>query len=148
MLFMITVIFIGILKRINSQTLIATATPTSSVSSSSSYSISPQISYTYMSSISPTTTSTSSTITLRSPSPLFIQPSPVVSAFALITDQEWVYIGVPVGFVFLCTFISIMNQHFRINNLEKKINKLKLAQQMTTNPSTQSPLRNILSSHV
>jgi hypothetical protein len=146
MLFMITVIFIGILKRINSQT-------TTTVSGSSSSSVMPIFSNSPIYSNSAQTTYTYNGVVVsnsplpRSASPLQIQvqPSPVVSVFSLVTVQEWIYTGVVIGFVILCIFISMLNQHIRINKLEKKLNNLRYAQQIAT---IQSPMKNMLSSQV
>jgi len=70
---------------------------------------------------------------------LQLQPSPSPSVFSLITTQEWNYIIVPTGFVMLCIFLAILNQHIRLNKLEKQIKNLRTSQ-ITSNPVRTSVL--------
>jgi len=69
--------------------------------------------------------------------PRIIQLQPIPSVFSQITNHEWNYIVLVPGFIVLCIFSAILNQHIRLNKLEKQMKNIKPTS--TTNPIRTNP---------
>jgi hypothetical protein len=110
----------------NSDTGSVTPSVTHSVSTSVSISVTPNISTDVTPSNTPTASPSHVSRIIQ------LSPSPLPSVFSQLTNQEWNFIIVVPGFVTLCIFASLLNQHFRLNKLEKLVKNTNY--HSTTNP--------------
>jgi hypothetical protein len=112
----------------NSDTGSITPSVSISLTPSVSTSVTPSVATSVIPSVIPSITPTTS----PSYASRIIQPSPLPSVFSQLTNQEWNYIIIVPGFVTLCIFSSLLNQHFRLNKLEKLVKNTNY--HSTTNP--------------